>query len=271
VTVLDSHQHYGNLVLSAAGGSAATADDGDARRDLDDRTARMAAFGIDAALLMPVNRYLRPGGIADTRAVNDALHAYRSLDPRRFPYAAGIAEPTHGAPARAEIRRLHEDLGFIGISYHARWQGVATDDPWILEQLAMLGELRMIPFIHAHAESQLEAPVKVSNVARAFPDLPCVVTDAMSTTTNFLDYLDIAQRCRNLYFDVSCMLHPLFIKRWVDHLGWDRLMFGTDLYSGGTFYTMNSPSEIRKLELGDAAETAILGGNFRTLLEWTHE
>ncbi|SFP69935.1 amidohydrolase family protein [Amycolatopsis rubida] len=269
--VFDAHQHYGNLLLSDAGGIETPASGQDSRdhADLADRIARMTAMNVDAALLMPVNRYLRPNGVADTRAVNDALAAYQNLDRARFPCAAGITEPLHGTAGLDEIRRIREELGFVGVSYHARWQGVSADDPWIKRGLAVAGELRLIPFVHAHAESALEAPTCVSNLARAFPDLPIVVTDAMSTTTNYLAYLDIAERFPNLYFDTSCVLHPALLRRWAARLGTAQLIFGTDLYSGGAFYTMTGPGEIAGLGLGPEAEAAVLGANFRRLLAWT--
>lgn len=268
IAVFDAHQHYGQLVLSSIAPER-NADEEDSysdRLDIDLRLQYMTDFGIDSALIMPVNRYLRPNGEADTREINNKLAIYRELEPNRFPFAVGIAEPLHGRIGLSEIHRVKEELNFIGISYHARWQGTAADDPWVFKQLAVLQELHMIPFIHAHADSRLEAPVLVGKIAQSFPDMPLIVTDAMSSGTNLIEFMSEAERFENIYMETSCMMHPLHIKLWVEKLGYERLIFGTDLYSGGRFFTMNKPSEIRGLGLGEKATQGILRDNLFSAL-----
>lgn len=266
--ILDSHHHPGNLALPLS--VSRTLDRPDPWTTWDDaeyqaRLAMMAETGVDTAVLMPVNRYIMADGVADTRRMNNAVAAYRDRDPARFVAAFGIAEPLHGMASLAEIKRIRAELGFVGVSYHARWQSVATNDPWILRQIELLAELRMIPIVHAHAESNLETPSMVGQVAREFPDVPILVTDGMSSRTNTMHFLDVAQRCDNLYLETSLLYTTAAIRDLVAELGADRIVFGSDTYSYRTL-TRNTPDAIRALGLPADQENQILGGNMHRLL-----
>jgi predicted TIM-barrel fold metal-dependent hydrolase len=264
--VFDVHQHYGALVMSSAGAEERVgAGDQD---DHSDRLERMQRLGVDAALLMPVNRYLRPRGAADTRDHNDRLAAYRALDPARFPVAVGVAEPLHGSAGLDEIRRVRDEHAFVGISSHARWQGVAADDPWILRQLELMGELSMLPFVHAHSDSTLESPSIVANLAAAFPDLPIVVTDAGSSPAQLIAFTAELERHENLHLETSLIFHPRQIEQLVARFGADRLVFGSDLYSRGGHCTLNSPEALAEAGLDSESLRAVLHGNAQRLLAW---
>ena len=47
------------------------------------------------------------------------------------------------------------------------------DSPWVPRYVERVGELGMVPVIHAMTESADEALWKAAEVARAFPDVPC--------------------------------------------------------------------------------------------------
>lgn len=268
--VLDSHHHDGDLVLALGVNRQADEPGPASSFDEDEYQARiklMEQAGVDCAILMPVNRYIRANGIADTRRMNDAIARYRDRDPVRFPAALGIAEPLHGSASLGEIRRMRAELRLIGVSYHARWQGVATNDPWILRQIELLQELRMLPFVHAHAESNLESPSMVGQIARAFPSVPILVTDALSTRTNTLHFLDVAGRYENIYLETSLLYSPAALRYLVSELGPDRIVFGSDTYSR-RMLTRNTPEVIGSLGFSDAELEKILCGNMMRLMGW---
>jgi predicted TIM-barrel fold metal-dependent hydrolase len=266
--VLDCHHHYGTLLFAAgklaSEVEAAQQDEGERTRRLE----RMQAVGINQAVIMPVNRYLRARGALDTQAVNDAVAAYRDGDREHFPVAVGISEPLHGDEGLDEIARLDEELGMVGVSYHTRWQGVATDDPWVIRGLEVLLERRMLAFVHAHADSTMEAPFMVRHIAELFPDLPIIVTDALSSPTQAAQFISEARSIDNIYFETSCAWNLRAIATAVAALGPERILFGSDTYSA-YMVTMNTPELIRGLQFGDAAVELILAGNLRRLLQWT--
>jgi uncharacterized protein len=267
--VFDCHHHFGTL-LFAAGEKAGQVEA--AQRDSAEhkkRVERMHAAGIDAAAIMPVNRYLRPRGAADTRAVNDAIAAYRDRDRTMFPVAVGITEPLHGDEGLQEIIRLDEQLGMVGVSYHTRWQGVTTDDPLVIQGLELLQERRLLAFVHAHADSSMEAPFMVRHLAELFPDLPIIVTDALSGPTQAAQFFSDMREMPNVHFETSCAWNVRAIATAVAVLGPERILFGSDTYSA-YMVTMITPEHIRSMGLGDEATGLILSGNFRRLLDWTN-
>lgn len=259
--VLDAHHHLGSLVL---GSLPEGSDPMDLREDLRIRLERMDAAGIDTAVVMPVNRYLRPRGAEDTRVVNDQVAAYCALAPERLRYAVGISEPMYGEAGLEEIRRLSE-RGFIGVSYHGRWQGVCADDPWIVRQAQLARELGLLLIVHSHAESNLESPTLVANLARAMGDYPVLVTDAMSSGTQYLHYLDLAAHVPNLYFDTSCVYSLHGLVHGVRTLGASRFVFGSDTYSH-LMYTTHTPQVISDSGLTPEETDALLCGSFTRLL-----
>jgi uncharacterized protein len=266
--VFDCHHHYGSL-LFAAGDRANQVEE--AQHDAGEheiRLERMRGSGIDAAVIMPVNRYLRPRGAPDTRAVNDAVSAYRDRDRGNFPVAVGITEPLHGDDGLAEIVRLDEDLGMVGVSYHTRWQGVTTDDPLVVAGLELLQQRRLLAFVHAHADSNMEAPFMVRHIAEMFPALPIIVTDALSSPTQAAQFFSDARALPNIYFETSCAWNVRAIAAGVAALGPERILFGSDTYSA-FMVTMNTPDLIRSLGFGADATRLILSGNLMRLLDWT--
>jgi predicted TIM-barrel fold metal-dependent hydrolase len=265
--VFDCHHHYGTLLFAAGARARQVEAAQHAVAEHEDRLARMRGAGIHVALIMPVNRYLRPRGAEDTRAVNDAVAAYRDRDRSSFPVAAGITEPLHGDEGLAEIERLDEELGMIGVSYHTRWQGVATDDPLVIEGLKLLQERRLLAFMHAHADSTMEAPFMVRHLAELFPELPMIVTDALSSPTQAAQFLSDARSLPNVYFETSCAWNVRAIAAAVAALGPERILFGSDTYSA-YMITMNTPDLIRSLGFGDEATQLILSGNLLRLLDW---
>ena len=267
--VFDCHHHYGTLLFAAGARAKQVEAAQQDTAEQETRLARMRGAGIDAAIIMPVNRYLRPRGAPDTQAVNDAVAAYRDRDPSNFPAAVGITEPLHGDEGLAEIIRLDEELGMVGVSYHTRWQGVTTDDPLVIEGMELLKQRRLLAFVHAHTDSKMEAPFMVRHLAELFPDLPIIVTDALSSPTQAAQFFSDTQLLTNVYFETSCAWNLRAIATGVAMLGPQRILFGSDTYSA-YMVTMNTPDLIRSMGLGEEATRLILSGNLLRLLDWTN-
>ncbi|WAX56260.1 amidohydrolase family protein [Jatrophihabitans cynanchi] len=265
--VFDVHQHHGTVAHSAVAGAAAPTDAAQwLQAEVAARVSTMDRLGIGRTLVLPGNSYLRPDGLRDTCAVNDAIARYCAADPTRFAAGAGVVEPLYGAAGLAEVRRIAE-LGLVGVSYHARFQGVATDDAWIHRHLELMPALGLVPFVHCYADSTLEAPVLVGNLARAHPELTIVVLDGMSTYHHTLECIALAERHPNLVFDSAMAFNASAIGQFVRAVGAGRLLFGSDIYSyPNTFVTSNTPAALRAGGLNTDELRAILGGNLARLL-----
>ncbi len=265
IHVLDVHHHVGDatqaLAMASRQGSA------DAGEEMSIRLATMDRNGVATAVVIPGHSYLRPRGLADTRAINDGIAAYRDQAPERFAAALGIVEPLYGRAGDDELRRLKSELGMVGVSIHTRFQGVATDSPLVLAQLELMGELGLVPFVHSVAESSEEAPWRVVNVARAFPDLPIVVLDPFSSNEQATQAMLVAELAPNLIFDTSLAYTIDPIIRFMDRFGHERVIFGTDLYSHPLGYAQSWVlRQFRESGLANGVLADVLGGNARRLL-----
>jgi predicted TIM-barrel fold metal-dependent hydrolase len=228
--VLDVHHHVGDAIhaLGMPGDQPGLAE-GDREQEI--RLDTMDRNGVDSAIVIPGHSYLRPNGLADTRRINDGIAAYRDSHPDRFPAALGIVEPLYGRAGDAELRRIKDELGFVGVSIHTRFQGVATDSPHVLAQIALMGELGLVPFVHSVSEASEEALWRVVNVAKAFPDLPMIVLDAFSSHEQGSQAMLVAELAPNLIFDSSLAFTLDPILHLMKRFGHQRVVFGTDLYS----------------------------------------
>lgn len=266
--VFDVHHHVGRA-FDALGGELA-GDDAPAdfvERELADRLRIMDDGGVRQALVIPGHGYLRPNGIADTRRVNDEIAAYRDHTPDRFPVACGIAEPRDGALALGEIDRVASELGLVAISFHTRFQGVSMDSQWVLRSLERMGELDLVPIIHAMDDTTEESLWKLAFIARAFPDLTILALDAFGGYEATRQCFFVADVAPNVVFDTSLSYNFDFIEDFAVRFGADRVVFGTDLYSHpvGRRISHLLP-QIVESSLPDDAKRAILGGNARRLL-----
>jgi predicted TIM-barrel fold metal-dependent hydrolase len=258
--VFDCHQHVGRSNLDATVGGVAG---GDLESERERRLALMDRDGIAQAAVLPFHAYERPRGLADTRAVNDAIAAYRDACPGRFPVAIGVVEPLHGAASLEELDRCRDELGLAGISFHARFQGVDSDHPWIIRYVERMLELDLLPILHAVPESEAEALWQIMSVARSFPDSEMLVLDAFAGFSSSRQALVVADICPMLRFDTSLARGAGYVAEFVRRHGADRVLFGTDLYSTGE--NRHLLAEMREFDLPEHEHRLILGGNARRL------
>jgi predicted TIM-barrel fold metal-dependent hydrolase len=266
--IFDCHHHVGDVKAFMADALPYDAPSGEdaLAREMAERVRIMDEGGVRQAAVIPGHGYPRPNGLADTRAVNDRIAAYRDAKPDRFPVAIGIVEPLYEELSLPELDRCKGALGLAGISFHTRFQGSSMDNPWILRYVERMGELGLVPVLHAMTESPDEALWKVAGVARAFPDLPMLVLDAFSTFEGTKECSEIAERCPRLLFDTSLAYNFDFIEVFARRFGAERVVFGTDLYSPplGRRISHLIP-QILESGLSDDEKALVLGGNARRL------
>lgn len=267
--VLDVHHHVGNA-FRALGGDLESAPDMAAReyaaKEVASRLEIMEAAGVGQALVIPGHGYERAHGIADTRAENDAIAHYRDANPQRFPGAIGIVEPRDGAASLAELDRAKNELGLVGISFHTRFQGVSLDSQWILQYVARMAELGLVPVIHAMNETPEEALWKLAVVARSIPETPILALDAFGSYESTRECSFIAEVAPNIVFDTSLSYNFDFIEDFANRFGIERVAFGTDLYSTpvGRRISHLLP-QIKDSALSHEDKQKILAGNARRL------
>jgi len=269
--VLDVHHHVGNA-FRALGGNLESAPDlaaeDYARSEIESRLAIMDASGVAQALVIPGHGYERARGIADTRRENDAIAAYRDAMPDRFPGAIGIVEPRDGEASFEELDRCKNELGITGISFHTRFQGVSLDSQWILQYVAKMAGLGLVPVVHAMNETPEEALWKLAVVARSIPETQILALDAFGSYEATRECSFIAEVAPNIIFDTSLSYNFDFIEDFARRFGAERVAFGTDLYSTpvGRRISHLLP-QIVESSLSDADKQLILAGNARRLFK----
>jgi predicted TIM-barrel fold metal-dependent hydrolase len=263
--LFDFHQHFGEMLGSP--GTPSLSPDEVMRRDIEVRVRVMEAAGIGQALLMPSHTYDRAGGFEATRAMNDRLSAYRLLDPAHFPAVIGTVEPRHGADAVAEVDRTHAELGFRGLSWHHRQQGLPMDHPVMIDCLSRMDALGMIAMIHCFPGADFEELWRIRRLAEAFPKVRFVVLDSMAAGRQFEEALNVGERTENIFLDItSTVIGPGGIERAVACLGASRIVFGTNLYSNFFHRAFAEIADVRRAAISGEAKALIFGGNARKLL-----
>jgi predicted TIM-barrel fold metal-dependent hydrolase len=270
--IIDAHNHIGDISVTGAISLARTGDpvpaDGAVDADIANRLTVLDQRGVTQSVVIAPHGYLRPDGIADTRRVNDTVAAYRDRRPDRFPAAVGVVEPLYGERGYDELARCRSELGFLGISFHTRFQGVSTNSLWVRRYLERMAELGLVAFVHAVGESPEEALWKLEAVARDLPELPIVVLDAFSTFEQSMLVPIVAERCPNLVFDTATSHGWGFVAPLVQRCGASRLVYGSDLHS-----TSNARSELTDplpdllaAGLDQADLAAVVGGTIAGML-----
>jgi predicted TIM-barrel fold metal-dependent hydrolase len=258
--VIDVHQHV-RLMPGSLGETLASPE-----MELRTRLATMDSIGIDQAIIIPGHDYLRPNGLADMRALNNAIAAYRGANPMRFPAAIGVVEPLYGDAGLSELDRIKSELRLGGVSFDARYQGVSTDNALMRRLIARMGKLGLVPYLHAVAEISAEALWRTAALARDFPGMPMLLLDPFSSYEQFQQLFFLADLAPNLLFDTGQTLSFARIRSFVQRFGVNRVVFGSDLYSHPIGIQPHVLQEILQADLGDAERSQILSGNITKLL-----
>jgi len=223
--VFDVHQHVGHLAVAEEHGGSTS--------DVETRLAMMKEAGIDAGCLSASLQYDRSEGWRSTVKVNDGLAEYRESRPDLFPVALGAVDIVAGvANAVSEARRLGEELGFAGINWHHRYQGLFADDRRMHQVLEVVDELNMVAAIHLFADSTMENPDALERLAAAHPGVTFIALDALSGFAQSRALLGVLERCPNVVVDTAgCFGLARVIDTVVGEFGAERVLFGTDLYT----------------------------------------
>jgi predicted TIM-barrel fold metal-dependent hydrolase len=268
--VIDVHHHVGdpsavlgNLPL---GGEIPAPGEQDAV-EVAKRLEIMDEGGVDQAIVIPGHGYLRPDGLKDTMRINDRIARYRDEDPKHFPAAIGVVEPTYGPHSLPEIDRIAGELRLAGISFHVRFQGVSLDSRWISTYVERMVEKGLTPVIHAVDETSENPLWKVAVIARAFPTAEMLVLDAFGGHERTKECFFTAEVAPNLVFDTSLTHGWDLIEHFAKAFGPERVAFGTDLYSWPLGRRISPvAAEVAATDGLDAtAKQLILAGNARRL------
>jgi predicted TIM-barrel fold metal-dependent hydrolase len=205
-------------------------------------------------LLTPPIYYSLANGIADNRAVNDALLAAAATRPGWR--ACGVAEPKYGAAAFAEIERL-ATLGAAGVVWSPRAQGVFGNDHSLAELCRHAHGLGLVSMIHSAPYSVNEGLWRLWALAAGCPGVPLLLIGACESWENIQHIREHNGGGENLFYDLSLLSESWDLDALAADVGAERLLFG----SGGADLFERTLGIVERSGLSAQARDAILSGN----------
>jgi predicted TIM-barrel fold metal-dependent hydrolase len=195
------------------------------------RTERPAP-GDRRRVVMPPTYYAMPGGLEDTRRLNDLVFAAQMTDRAGCPAAFAVVEPHHGEAALEEIDRVANELGMTGLVWRHRAHGVFADVPIMARFVERAAERALLPVFHVTPRSGNEALWRVWHLAEQFPDVPMVALGALSGWDQVEQIVAGPQRAPNLRYELSELAEgPRVLERLLSALGPDRLLYGSGAHN----------------------------------------
>ena len=210
-------------------------------------------------LLTPPLYYTLTNGIADNRAINDALLTAASKRPGWR--ACGVAEPKYGDVAAAEIERLAA-LGAAGVVWSPRAQGMFGNDSSLAELCMHAAKCGLVSLIHSAPESVNEGLWRLWALAAGCSGVPLVLLGAFESWENIQFIREHAGRNmggggENLFYDLSLLSESWDLDALVASLGAERLLLG----SGGGDLLDRTLGIVERSAATAEAKQAILSGN----------
>jgi predicted TIM-barrel fold metal-dependent hydrolase len=193
------------------------------------------------------------------REGNDAL----ARDLKRYPdeligYAT-VPNPRFGQRAADEVRRCYEQYGMRGIITYSRPEATMSD-PSSIPFFETAAELKMPILVHA-------TPAECDDILTRVPDAIINMAHMGGHPWAHGDWhaaVACAMQHDNLYLDTaSSQLDNGMLEYAVEHVGPERVLFGTDLPLLDPYTQL---AKVTGAELDDDAKQLILGGNMARLL-----
>lgn len=207
--ILDSHMHLGEDVMF-------NTDDSE-----EDILAYMSENGIDAALLQT--------GILprDPKAANQRLYALTQKYPGKFWGAAVLSPYLPEDEYFAFMRWAVKELGFKALKLQQYGFCANSSSPQARKVFETARALNVPVILHTGNGVPAALPSLSIPIAKEYPDLTIVLAHSGGGMYGS-EALIAAQTCENIYLETSwCTV--LDLKSFVEKLGCQRLMFGTDV------------------------------------------
>jgi uncharacterized protein len=217
--------------------------------------ALMDEAGIERAVIMTY---------ADAPVLSEGALEYIADVVARFPdrfYGYARIHPRLGDRSVALLERAVRDYGLKGLKLHpVSSLAHPADEPThaLLRAAAGLG----VPVLFHCGDEPLTTPFELEYAAAACPDTT-VIFGHMGGYFHPAEALRVAQRHRNVYLETSAMPYPEWIRRAVDALGPERVLYASD---GPGCDPRLEVYKVRRAGLAPEQERALFAGNIRRLL-----
>jgi len=192
----------------------------------------------------------------------------RQYPDRLIGYA--FINPVGGAKAVDDLKRCINDFGLKGIKLHPvshayQIYGGVQDD--LVNPIAELASRFKLPIIIHSGWYSYGHPANIGLLADAFPEATIIIAHGGGTPESFgfgvLSSIQVAKKHKNVFLEISQCPAILFLREFVDRVGADRLVFGSDTPWSVVEIEL---SKVKALRLSEEQERLVLGGNMARIL-----
>lgn len=176
------------------------------------------------------------------------------------------------------LRHAIEGLGYIGLKLHPRLQGFAVDDSEVVRLVRAAGEMGIPVLIDAFPDGtflmQGFDPLKYAFLAEQCPDTRIIW--AHMGGHYVLDFMMLAKRLPNVYFDISYSLLyyqkssiPKDMVYAMHSMKFDRIFYGSDYPDRPIATSLKSSIDfLISQDMSGEQLAKIMGGNARVFFGW---
>jgi hypothetical protein len=180
----------------------------------------MDEAGIEQAIVMTYRDAPQPGGDDPLEYVAEAC--------RRYPRLIGYARmnPHHGEHAVAELNRAFRDLGMKGLKLHPVSYVMHPASPETIALIKKAAEWHAPTLFHC-GDEDFTLPYQIAQAAELVPEAT-IILGHMGGYFHVEDAIQAALQWPNLILETSAMPYPHMIKRAVEMIGAERVLFASD-------------------------------------------
>ena len=186
--------------------------------------ARMCAAGADRALA-----WLLPQGVRDVSESNAYLYENARKNPRILPFGwANIKEGLE--KAKQDVKTCLLEYGFKGVKLNGAQNEYYIDSPEALEVIRIIAEHGGMTAFHIGADyPEFTDPRRAAKAAGMFPEMPILMVHMGGAGDPDVSeaVIETARESPNMYL-VGSAIGVDKVKRAIDILGPDRVLFGSD-------------------------------------------
>lgn len=197
------------------------------------------------------------GLIRDFSQHNDELAKVVRAYPTRL-VGLGSVNPWYGDEALAEIHRCFAELNLSGLKLHPWFTGFLVNSELMNPICELAAKFDKPIFLHTGTLPG-SAPLQVANLALRFPTVRFILGH-MGLPDLWWEAVAAAVRHPNIYLETAGA-HSLSIKRAVELLGAERVLFGSDSPFGGSNNVFFQLKKITLLDFSLQEQKQIFGLN----------
>lgn len=194
---------------------------------------------------------------------DNELHARRlqTYDDRLI--GGAWINPRKGKEGIRELEVAVKNWGFKALKLMPRVHGFDADSEIVYPLVKKAAELGIEVTVHTGMGSGCD-PLQVGVLAEQFPKVP-IIMDHMGYRPRIEAAICVAQRNDNVYLGTTRVFEPIWIKRAVERVGAEKVIFGSNAPGGIPELHIEV---IKRANLSKSEEEFVLGKNLAKILKF---